>query len=244
MAIATLRHFLIPGVGWSLSIATARAVAAEVDWLGVAACVVGVFAAYRLDDVLDSEGGPFATEARPEIAAIALAGAGLLGIALLQPSLFAPLSLLGALGVFYIPLKRFVPKNLLTASAWAVCVVTLSLDLDPFTREHSLATGMIFFLVLANASLCDLPDIEHDRKNRVVGLVVAVGPRTGGRLAAGIACIAMGIASVLGSLAFAIPAAIYIVLGGLFFDAVATHRKQRWLLDAVLLLPGPISLLG
>jgi 4-hydroxybenzoate polyprenyltransferase len=243
MAIAIFKRFLIPLVGWTLSIASARAIGASVDWLGVAACIVGIFAAYRLDNVLDSEGGIFAPEARQPLTLIAGAAALLVVIAIAQPSLLAPLAVLAALGVFYVPLKRWVPKNLLTAGAWALCVVTLSLEVAPFTREHAMATAMVFLLVLANTTLCDLPDIELDRENRVVGLVPAFGPETGGRISAGIACLSLAVAAGLGSAAFAIPSLAYIVIGVFYWRAVAAHKERRWLLDAVLVLTGPISLL-
>jgi 4-hydroxybenzoate polyprenyltransferase len=244
MAIEIFKRILIPLVGWTLSIASARAVGASVDWLGLGACILGIFSAYRLDHVLDRPGGLLAAEARQELGVIAAAALLLLGIALAQPSLFAPLAVLGALGVFYIPLKKFIPKNLLTASAWAVCIVTLSLQLTPLSREHAMATALIFFLVLSNATLCDLPDIERDREDKVVGLVPAFGTRTGGRIAAAAACTSLVIAAALESAAFAIPCAVYIVLGAGFSTSVASHPKQRWLLDAVLVLPGPISLLA
>lgn len=244
MAIAIFERILIPLVGWTLSVASARAIGASVDWLGVAACILGIFAAYRLDHVLDREGGLLAPEARHEVAIIAAAATLLLLIAIADPALLAPLAVLGALGIFYVPLKKFLPKNLLTASAWAVCIVTLSLKLTPFSLQHWLATAMIFFLVLSNATLCDLPDIERDRENRVVGLVPAFGSRAGGRIAAFAGCLSLAISVALASTAFAIPSAIYIVLGAFFSSRVAGHPKQRWLLDAVLILPGPISLIA
>jgi len=241
MATLLLEQLLIPLVGWTLSIAAARALGVDVDWLGVAACILGVFAAYRLDHVLDRSDGVFSTAARRDLAAIAAASGLLLGIALVKPTLFVPLAALGALGLFYVPLKRFVPKNLLTASAWAVCVVMLSLDLSPFGEAHWMATAMIFFLVLGNATLCDLPDIERDRQNQVMALVAALGHRRGGRIGALAAGIALVFALALGAASFAVPATLYIAIGLFGAQAVASHPKQRWLLDAVLVLPGPIS---
>jgi hypothetical protein len=242
--VALFKLCLIPLIGWTLSIAAARAIGARVDWPGVAACILGILAAYRLDAVLDRRVGLFAEEVRPDLLIIAIAGAALLGIAAAQPRLLLPLMILGGLGVFYIPLKRFIPKNLLTASAWAICVVTLSLQIDSWSWLPVATTLAIFFLVLSNASLCDLPDIAIDRENRVLGVVALLGPGGGGRVAALIALISLMLAITIRSAAFALPAAIFIAVGLLFSQRVAADRSRRWLLDAVLILPGPISLVA
>ena len=92
--VALFKLCLVPLIGWTLSIAAARAIGARVDWPGVAACILGILAAYRLDDVLDrlDDGlnlptDLFTAEARRDLLIIAIAAAGLLGIAIAHPRL-------------------------------------------------------------------------------------------------------------------------------------------------------------
>jgi hypothetical protein len=242
VALRWLKRLIIPGVGWALSICMARSLGTPIDWWGVLACVAGVHGAYRFDSLADRLG--FETLWRDPGLRIVLFDAGLVGCAALgSPRLIGPLVLLSLAGLFYIPLKRFIPKNLLTAGAWTGTVFALSLSGHTPTPESLMAAGALFFAVASNANLCDLPDVEDDRNNRVVGFGVIVGARATAQIAGAFGFVAAALAAGAGVFALCVPAIGYGILGVGFPDALAEHRSRRVWVDAALVGTGPLSLL-
>lgn len=223
----------------------ARSLGVALDGWGVLACVAGVHAAYSFDDLVDAFGfgGLVAHWRDPRFIAIAVDGVLLASAALASLRLVTPLLVLSLAGILYVPLKRFVPKNLLTAGAWTGTIFALSLaGLEP-TARVTVAGGALFLLVVSNAGLCDLSDAETDRENRVVGFATVLGTRAAARIAGSLGFVAAGLAASSGVFALCLPAVCYGVAGLWFGDFLRDHRSMRVWVDAVLIVPGPISLL-
>lgn len=235
-----LRRFLIPAIGWTLSVSAARALDRPLHVWGVVACLAGVHAAYVFDALADS--GRLRRLLRdPRLIDLVLCGLAMGAAVLADPTLVPPIALLSLLGVGYVPLKRVIPKNLLTATSWVLCVLTLSLhhrSLDAPILCYGLA---LLLILLANANLCDLPDVAADRRNRVLGLTPVLGPAIASRVAGLLAAIGCAAALSLGAWPIAVPGTLFTVIGfsgGLGF---AAHPERRWILDAALVTAGPLS---
>lgn len=237
-----LRRFLIPAIGWTLSVSAARALDRPLHPWGVVACLAGVHAAYVFDALADS-GRLRRLFSDPRLIDLICCGLAMGAAVLVDPTLIPPIALLSLLGIGYIPLKRVIPKNLLTAASWVLCVLTLSLhdrSLDPAILCYGLA---LLLILLANANLCDLPDVATDRRNRVLGLTPILGPALASRVAGVLAVIGCAAALRLGAWPIAVPGTLFAVIGlagGLGF---AAHPERRWILDAALVTAGPLSLL-
>jgi hypothetical protein len=243
--VRILSHLIVPLVGWSLSVSMGRSLHVPLDWWGVVACIAGVHAAYRFDDLVDAKGfGAMFDDLRDSrLLLIALDGLALGCAAFASPRLVAPLLVLSAVGVLYAPLKQVVPKNLLTGAAWTGTIFGLSLHgLEP-TLAAGLAAAALFSLVVSNANLCDLPDIASDRENRVRGFTTILGARAAGGVAGGLGLVGAALALSAGVGALCPPGLFYAVLGFGFVDRLRERRAMRRWVDAALIVPGPLSLL-
>lgn len=224
----------------------ARSLGVPLDGWGVLACVAGVHAAYRFDELVDAVGfRELARDLRdPRLVSIALAALALAIAAIASPRLVLPLGALSLVGVLYVPLKRFIPKNLLTAGAWSATVSALSLTgLEPTVRTFA-AVLALFITVVSNASLCDLPDVSIDRENRVRGFTTMLGVRAAANIAGALGLVASGLAFASGAIGLVLPGLCYAVAGFGFPEALRQHRGAKFWLDAVLVTAGPISLLA
>lgn len=242
VAVRWLERLIIPGVGWALSIAMARSLGATVDWWGVLACVAGVHGAYRFDSLADRLGFRGLWRDR-HLWGVIFDGALVACAALASPRLIAPLVFLSLAGLFYIPLKRWIPKSLLTAGAWTGTVFALSLAGHAMTADSAMAAAALFLAVASNANLCDLADVEDDRNNQVVGFGVMLGARATARIAGTFGFAAAGLAATSGVYALCFPTVAYGVVGWGFSNLLAERRDLRLWVDGALVSTGPISLL-
>jgi len=243
--LAVWRQLLVALIAWALSLSMARSLGAALDWWGVLACIAGVHAAYLFDDFVDDVG--FARVRQkwrdPRLLVIGADGLVLVCAAAASPRLVLPLCVLSAAGLFYVPAKRFIPKNLLTAGAWTGTIFALSLSgLEPDARIVA-AGAALFLVVVSNANLCDLPDIQVDRENRVKGFATMFGARAAARIAGSLGFLAAGVAAGAGVYPLCLPAACYGVAGWWLGGFLRDHRPMRVWLDAILVLTGPLSLL-
>lgn len=240
-----VRPLLAPLVAWALSLSVARSLGIALDGWGVVACIAGVHAAYRFDELVDAFGFrrlPVAWR-DPRWREIGIAAALMGGAVLASPRLLLPLALLSCAALSYVPLKRVVPKNLLTAGAWTGAVFGLSLSAFALTGQSLLAGLALFSLVVSNANLCDLSDVQADRENRVLGFTTLVGPRAAARIAGTVGLVAAAAAALAGALALCLPGIGYAIAGWFFADVLAARRSMRIGVDAALVLTGPLSLL-
>jgi 4-hydroxybenzoate polyprenyltransferase len=153
-------------------------------------------------------------------------------------------AVLAVLAGAYVPLKRRIPKNVLTTVAWTAAVATL-----PFSgRPHmDPALGAAVFAVAcimaANTMLCDIPDFAADRRAGVVGITPKFGPRAGAIAAVTFGCLGSLVALWGGRWGLAATAL------GLAVLAIPLARNPsrvlfRHLADGlVTVLPGPLALL-
>lgn len=204
---------------WHRTLGAAWGVSA--DPAGLCLFLAGVVAGYALDRVVDEGTG------RSVLAASA--GVGLATV-LAAPRLLVPAALLGGIAVAYSRLKRFVPKELLTAGAWTFAVCVLSFAEAPAIRDAWPLAACVFLLVLANAVVCDRGDWRADVAAGVRSLTVRVGPDAARLPAAAGALGASGLALAAGAWPLALPGAALAAL------AVGGADRRAWA-DAALCLP-------
>jgi hypothetical protein len=200
----------------------------------------GVTAAYALDRLLDAPTPHRSQVARRFIPPLIL-GAGIAAYSLAQsPSLFPLVALLALMAGLYVPLKRYIPKGVLTAGAWAMAVTWL----PPSTTPDALAglpfAAAVLLVVGANALLCDAQDVEADRANGIRGLAPLLGEARASRIAAILALLGSSIAMAAGPWPLA-AAGFPLSLAGLFPPAPMNKGRRRTLLDLALVLPGIIT---
>lgn len=240
--VAILRASLIPLIAGMLSLTASHALRAPLHIWGLIACLAGVHAAYVFDGLADSGRLRRFWRERRMLWLVA-AGLAMLAAVVADGSLLLPLSLLSLLGLLYVPLKKIIPKNLLTAMAWTISIMALSLhghERDATTLGYAVA---MLLILIANANLCDLPDLEADRKHGVLGLTPVLGPRLASRIAGTLAAIGSVIALSLGAWPLAVPGIIFALAGWVAWSAIQRHPQRRWLIDAILLSTGPLTLL-
>lgn len=157
--------------------------------------------------------------------------------------LWLPVAVLAGFGLFYIPLKRFIPKNLLTAAAWTLTLVVLPFDALPVGEAAQWGAAAVFLTIYAAATLCDVPDVAEDARAGVRGLTTLLGGVTAARVAGGIALVAAVLAVLAGVWGAAVPALACAALG---FGAAGWLERspvgQFWV-DALLVVPGLLVLL-
>jgi 4-hydroxybenzoate polyprenyltransferase len=151
---------------------------------------------------------------------------------------------LGVLSGAYVPLKRYIPKNVLTTVAWTVAASTLPFDAPPDLHHAYWGSVLsVFCIMAANTMLCDIPDVAADRAAGVRGITVRFGPRAGaiGVVLWGSLGVIAG--AVTGHLALAVTAGLLIPLG-LALGRNPAWTRARMLADlAVTVIPGPLALL-
>jgi 4-hydroxybenzoate polyprenyltransferase len=151
---------------------------------------------------------------------------------------------LGVIAAAYVPLKRVIPKNVLTTTAWTAATATLPFDhrpdLDPAYGASVLAVALI---MAANTVLCDLPDYAADRQAGVRGITPRFGPRVGGFAAVVCGVLGAAAAGSVGRWGLAVTAL------GLALLATRLARQPsrglfRLLADGlVTVVPGPLALI-
>ncbi len=177
------------------------------------------------------------------LAHLAVGGCGILLAVAFHRPLLPMVAILAGLGLFYIPLKQFIPKNLLTALAWTLAVVELPFDSLPFTPPVIFGAAAVFLTIYAAATLCDVPDVVADARAGVHGLSTRLGAQAAARVAGAIAAVAALAAVSAGAVTLAVPAVLCAALG---FGAAGwlegSPAGQFWV-DALLVLPGVLAVL-
>lgn len=228
-------------MGWSLAVALAQSWQIALNFWGLIACMAGICAAYAWDGLLDAPTDGYRWGWRH--AHFAVSGAVLFAAILFHRQLLLPVLVLGALGFLYIPLKRHIPKNLLTAAAWTLAVVVLPFDTLPVDAVVIGSAAAIFLLIYAAAVLCDVPDVAEDRLAGVCGLAPKFGEMRAAKIAAVLALANVALSVVLGAWTLAAPALIFAALGFFSVGWLARSSVSRFAVDALLVLPGVLMLL-
>ena len=146
--------------------------------------------------------------------------------------------------VAYVPLKRYIPKNVMTTLAWTTAVVTLPFDGRP-TLDAAFGASVlaVAFIMAANTLLSDLPDVAADRQAGVCGIVPRFGTHAGARAAGAIGCLGVLAALYANQWSLTITASVLAVLA-ILPAGPSGQPRSRMLADlAVTILPGPLALL-
>lgn len=238
---------LLATMAWPAAAAVSLAVALwgrEATATGIALVASGTMAAYGLDRLIDRRHlDPPALRRWLAVALLLAAGA----TAVLACSTWWRFKACAALAVIaagYVPLKRRIPKNVLTTVAWTTAVATLpGLGPPPSDMAFGASVFAVAAIMAANTILCDLPDVEADRQAGVRGVTPRFGAGVGSLVAAGFGLAGAMVAGSAHRWGLATTAALLAVL------AIALGRRPdraglRRLADAVVtVLPGPIALM-
>jgi hypothetical protein len=231
---------------WPAAAAVSLAIAVggrDVTGLGLLLIAAGTMVAYGLDRLVDSRGSDPPRLRRAMLVCVCIASIAGAVLACTAWWRFKMCSVLGLFAAAYIPLKRYIPKNLMTVVCWTAAIATLPFagqpPLDPAFGASVLAVAMI---MAANTILCDIPDVEADRNNRVRALTAWLGPCGGGIAAATFGLLGTLAAGSVGRWGLALTALCLTIL------AIPTARnptyRRRLMADAIVtLIPGPLALL-
>ena len=213
--------------------------ASDRGW-GSLTLVGGVIAAYSLDRFLDAP----STRRRRILARfgppLAIGAALVLTGLWLVPAHLPLAAVLALLAGPYVPLKRVLPKSVLTASGWTLAVVWLPGTPIPSLRAGLPVAACIFLIVGANAILCDALDVDEDRQRGIRGLGPWLGAARASRIASVLAISGAVLSFTLGPWPLA-AAAAPLALAGLSLTPPHQREWRRTLFDLALVIPGVVA---
>ncbi|MEO7190534.1 MAG: UbiA family prenyltransferase [Vicinamibacterales bacterium] len=242
-ALRLLHYWWPVMMGASTALVVQRATARPVNGAGFALLLAGILAAYSLDRLLDESDGTETTWLRWTLLAGAaigvLASAILLAIVPLRVAILVPGLAVVVLG--YARLKSVpVLKTLLVSAAWTWSLIALPFGDGSWFGWRAWMTPVaipLTCLIASGCLLCDLKDVEQDRRRAVASLPVVVGEQ--GAIAVAVALAGVG---ALISLAERRPG---LLVGGLAMGlaAMRPHVIARdvigpLVVDVILTIPG------
>lgn len=200
----------------------------------------GVVAAYSLDRLLDATAEERRWVALRFVPPLAV-GAGMVATGLWRvPSQWMLIAVLAVCAGAYVPLKRFIPKGVLTAGCWAAAVVWLPCAQPPGVGDGLPVALCVLLIVGANAILCDALDVEIDRAKGVRGLAPLLGAKRVSWIAAGAAGAGAAMAITIGPWPLAV-AAVPLMITGIVPASGFFSGWRRTFLDLMLALPGAVT---
>lgn len=225
----------------SLSVAIAGE---RVTTAGLLLVAAGTMAAYGLDRLVDRWRLDPAELRRALVTAVAITATATAVLASSNGWRFRVCAVLSLIAVAYVPLKRHIPKNLLTTFAWTAATATLPLAARPeLDARYALSIASVACIMSANTILCDIPDVAADRRSGVRGITPRFGARAGA-----VAAITFGMLGAVTSIrsghpGLAVTSASLAALGVLHARDKG-RGVHRYLADGVVTaLPGPLHLL-
>ncbi len=216
----------------------------DVTRLGLLLVACGTMAAYGLDRWTDRRDQDPALFRRVLAVCVILAA---LGTAVLACTAWWRVSVCAVLGLIagaYVPLKRFIPKNVLTTVAWTVATCTLPFDSQPaWVPAFQASVAAVALIMAANTVLCDIPDFAADREAGVRGITPRFGPKAGA--VAAITCGVLGawVAGSAGRWGLAATALGLAILALLLVRNPSQGLFRRLADGLVTVVPGPVALL-
>lgn len=244
--VAIARALLLT-MAWPAAAAVSLAVSVggrNVTAAGLLLLACGTMAAYGLDRWIDRRDRDAQVLRRALAVCILFAASGTAALACTAWWRVQVCAALAVLAGAYVPLKRRIPKNVLTTVAWTAAVATLPFaGRPPADPAFGAAVFAVACVMASNTMLCDIPDFAADRRAGVVGLTPTFGPRAGAIAAVIFGCLGALVAVWAGRWGLAATAL------GLAVLAVLLARNPsrilfRHLADGlVTVLPGPLALL-
>jgi len=216
----------------------------DVSRLGLLSVATGTMAAYGLDRLVDRRGRDVPRLRRALIACVAVAMIVAAGLAFTASWRFQVCAVLAVIAGAYVPLKRFIPKNVLTVFAWTAATSTLPFTVRPELEATYIASVLaVAAIMAANTVICDLPDVEADRRAGVVGITPMLGVRAGVVAAATFGAVGVFAAGAVQRYGLAATACCLVVIAVLHVRAKG-HGILRLVADGVVVVvPGPMALL-
>lgn len=233
-------------MGWPAAAAVSLAVAVgatAVTASGLLLVACGTMSAYGLDRLVDHRDRDPARLRRLLLGCVLLAAAGTGVLACTTWWRFKVCLALSLISAAYVPLKRFVPKNVMTTVSWTAAIAALPFaEPPPLHAAFPASVAAVACLMAANTMLSDLPDIAVDRQFGVRGLVPRFGFRAGALAALFFGALGTLVAGFAERWGLAITALSLAVLA----LRVMRNPGRPWyrlLADGlVTVLPGPLSL--
>ncbi len=183
LALLKLLHFWFPvALGWSVAQVVHRATGIPLYSNGLMLFLAGIWAAYSLDRLTDEAArqSRFLKFALVSglIAAIILCA---FSAAHLSWKTLSAVAVFSFLALLYRRLKKYpLLKTFIVAMVWVWAGVALSVDNDEWFGGDwwtMSAAIPLFLLIAAGCILCDLKDVEADKKQNVRSLPVLFGVR-------------------------------------------------------------------
>jgi len=243
---STIRELLVTMV-WPAAAVVSLAVALggrDVTSLGLLLAASGTAVAYGLDRLIDRRGCDQNQFRRVLAACVFMGAVGTGVLACTSWWRFKVCIILGLIAGAYVPLKRHIPKNILTTFAWTAAIAILPFaEQPPWTETFRASVIAVACIMAANTVLCDIPDVDADRKAGVRGVTPWLGTHAGAVVAVSFGVLGSVIAGSVSRWGLAITAVTLAILACL----LAKHpeqRRYRLFADAVVtILPGPIALI-
>lgn len=212
-----------------------------IDPIGLAACLVGIHVAYQWDALFDDvqDRHPIRLNFLIHVFLFSLI---LLALVVIRHRLILPIIFLSLLALIYVPLKHYISKNFLTLVAWYGAIILLPFEKIPWSMPHIFIAVATILLLSANVILYDLPDMQDDRNQHIKSLTQSLGKRGAARIAAFCAGVAALIAIIFHGFVFAPSSILFIVLALNSFEWLAATASSKFIVDAILFLPGLLSL--
>jgi len=216
----------------------------EVTALGLILLCCGTMCTYGLDRLIDRRGVDSAATRRGLRIAVILSSMLALILACTALWRFMVCCVLGVLAGGYVPLKRIIPKNLVAVPAWTIGCCALPFATAPEINSHLIASALaLALIVFANMVLCDIPNIEEDRRAKVRAFTTRFGGQAGAVFAGAMAILGAVIALLFQHIGLAVAAICLIPLAFILGRDPMNHRARLAVDEAVIFLPGPITLL-
>jgi len=231
---------------WPAAAAVSLSVAVggqRVTAFGLLLVASGTMAAYGLDRLIDRRDRDPDQLRKALILCVLIASAFTGALACTAWWRFKVCLILSLIAGAYVPLKKFIPKNVLTTVAWTAAIATLPFAGPPaFDPSFRASVFSVAFIMAANTVLCDIPDVTADRTAGVRGITPRFGPRAGAIAAMMLGCLGAATAYSYGHHGLAVTASSLAVLA-VFFMRDPHRGYVRLVADGlVTVLPGPLTL--
>jgi len=232
---------------WPAAAAVSLAIAVggkDVTLLGLALLACGTMSGYGLDRYIDRRHLDSPIIRRGLRWAILISSIIAFALACTAVWRFEVCVVLGVLTGFYVPLKRYIPKNMLTVPAWTIAVCALPFATAPdWSGQYTASALAVALIMLANTVLCDVPNVEEDREAKVRAFAARYGAEAGAVFACLAAIFGMVAAIGFDHVGLAVTAACLIPLAMVLGRNPIQHRARQAVDEVIVYLPGPITLL-